>query len=292
MPVDVAAAERFVLANARLLDRHRFAALCGGPTAPALAALRAYRNEDGGFGHALEPDVRAPCSEPTATAQALDILLEVGAVGDPMLAAAADWVAGIAGSDGSVPFVLPTAVGYPRAPWMEPAPGGSHLTFAFAAALTTARHGGEWLERATAWCWNKLEDDDRLSAYWVKFALSFVDSVADASRAEAALDRLRPLLETDGSITVPGGADDERLTPLMLAPHPDARSRALFTREQVDADLERVQGGQEDDGGWGFDWLAWSSGQEVEWRGAVTVWALATLREHGRIDVAEPERTH
>ena len=31
-----------------------------------------------------------------------------------------------------------------------------------------------------------------------------------------------------------------------------------------------------------FDWLAWSPGQAVEWRGIVTLRALATLRAHGR----------
>lgn len=48
-----------VLANARLLDRHRLAVLLhGAPVAPVLDALRAYRNPDGGFGHALEPESR------------------------------------------------------------------------------------------------------------------------------------------------------------------------------------------------------------------------------------------
>src|SRR5918998_5528909 len=97
MPIDVEAAERFVLANARLLDRHRLAELLhGAPTAPVLQALRAYRNPDGGFGHALEPDVRAPQSEPAAALHALEVLSGIGALDDPMVAGAAAWVAGIA----------------------------------------------------------------------------------------------------------------------------------------------------------------------------------------------------
>src|SRR5215510_14808730 len=74
MPVDIAAAERFIHANARLLERHRLAVLLyGAPVAPVLEALRAYRNPDGGFGHALEPDVRAPDSEPASVLQALEV---------------------------------------------------------------------------------------------------------------------------------------------------------------------------------------------------------------------------
>src|SRR4051812_20023188 len=118
MSVDIQSAERFVLSNARLLDRHRLAVLLhGAPVAPVLAALRAYRNSDGGFGHALEPDVRAPESEPASVLHALDVLAEVGALGDPMVADAAAWVAAIADPDGGVPFVLPTAAAYPHAPW-------------------------------------------------------------------------------------------------------------------------------------------------------------------------------
>src|SRR5215218_9541064 len=107
MPIDIAAAETFVLANARLLDRHRLAVLLhGASVATVLDALRAYRNPDGGFGHALEPDVRAPESEPAATLHALEVLAGIGALGDPMVADAAAWVATIADPGGGVPFVL------------------------------------------------------------------------------------------------------------------------------------------------------------------------------------------
>jgi hypothetical protein len=283
MPVNVDAAERFVLANARLLDGHRLAVLLhGAPVAPVLDALRAYRNPDGGFGHALEPDVRAPQSEPTATLHALEVLAGVGALDDPMVADAAAWAASIADPDGGVPFVLPTAAAYPHAPWMVPSEGGSHLTIALAAALWEADSDEPWLRRATDWCWAKLERPDELSAYWVKFSLGFLDCVPDRRRARAVIEDLRSQIGADGSMPVPGGAENERLTPLTLSPRPGARSRALFTSDQIESDLDLVQQGQQEDGGWTFDWLAWSPGQSVEWRGAVTLRALATLRAHGR----------
>ena len=61
MTIDLDSARTFTYANARVLERHRVAALIdGAPAEPVVAALRAYRNPDGGFGHALEPDVRGP----------------------------------------------------------------------------------------------------------------------------------------------------------------------------------------------------------------------------------------
>lgn len=284
MPVNIDAAERFVLASARLLDRHRLAVLLhGASVTPVLQALRAYRNVDGGFGHALEPDVRSPESEPAATLHALEVLAEIGALDDPMVADAAAWIGTITDPDGGVPFVLPSAADHPHAPWMVPSAGGSHLTFAISARLWEAGSSVSWLRRATEWCWAKLEASDELSGYWVKFSLDFLDNVPDQKRAAAAIERLRPQLGADGSLPVPGGTEDERLTPLALSPRPDRRSRALFTDDQLEADLELLEQGQQDDGGWTFDWLAWSPGQSVEWRGAVTLRALATLGAHGRM---------
>jgi len=283
MPADLAAAERFVLANARLLDRHRVAVLLhDAPVAPVLDALRAYRNPDGGFGHALEPDVRSPASEPSATLHALRVLAEIEALDDAMVPDAAAWLATIAEPDGGVPFLLPTAGDHPLAPFLKPSPGSSFLTFALAGALWHAGSNAPWLARATDWCWAELEDPAELHAYGVKCALEFLDAVPDEPRARATLERLRPMLEPDGSIPVRGGTADERLTPLVLSERPGLRSRALLTEAQIEADLDRLEQGQQDDGGWMFDWQDWSPGQAVESRGAVTVEALATLRAHGR----------
>jgi len=289
VPVDVGAAERFVFANARVLERHRLAVLLsGGEVAPVLEALRAYHNPDGGFGHALQPDVRAPESEPASTLSALEVLAEVGALDDPMVEGAGAWIGTIADRDGGMPFVLPSAAAHPHAPWMVPSDGGSFLTFAIAARLWEAGSSEPWLDRATDWCWSKLESSDELSAYWLKFSLDFLDHVPDQARASATIERLRSQLGRDGSIPVPGGTENERLTPLALSPRPDSRSRALFTDDQVDIDIDLLERGQQVDGGWTFDWLAWSPGQSIEWRGILTVRALATVAGHGRL---RPQRS-
>lgn len=284
MSVDLAAAERFMYESARLIDRHRLAvALHDAPIEPVLNALRAYRNPDGGFGHGLEPDVRGPHSEPVSTLDALELLVEIGAPEDPMLADAVAWLASIAFPDGSITMAMPTAAAYPHAPWMVPSDGGSHLTFMLAAVLSDAGVSHPWLERAHGWCWERIESRDGLDGYWIKAGLQFLDRVADDRRAVAAIERLRDKLDVDGSIPVPGGTADERLRPLVLSPHPELRSRTLFTQAQIDRELDSLEAGQQEDGGWSFDFLAWSPGQELDWRGGVTLGALDTLRSHGRI---------
>ena len=128
-----------------------------------------------------------------------------------------------------------------------------------------------------------LDRPDALSGYWVKFGLRFLDAVPDEDRARTAIDALASQLDADGSLPVEGGTADERLTPLALSPTPGLRSRALFSPDQIAADLDALEAAQQDDGGWTFDWLAWSPGQSVEWRGAVTFQALATLEAHQRL---------
>lgn len=295
MSVDLAAAERFLLTNGRVLERHRLAVLLhGGPVDRVLAALRPYRNPDGGFGHALEPDVRGAHSEPLSTQAALDALDEVAALQDPMVADALTWIASIALPDGGVPFALPAALDAPHAPWVAPGTSGSHLTFAFAALAHRARwsFGAEtetqtWINRAVAWSWARLDDPRRLTAYDVKFGLAFLDATPDDERARAAVARIAPLIGDDGTLPVPGGAEGERLTALTLSPRPGGRSRALFGADAIDGELDRLEAGQQADGGWTFDWGTWCPAQAVEWRGLVTLSALATLLAHGRVAAGE-----
>lgn len=284
MNIDLTAARQYIESSARVLERHRLAVLLdSGPVEPVRTALAAYRNPDGGFGHALEPDVRCPGSQPSAALSALEILAELDMPGDPMVSGLADWIAGIADPDGGVPTVLPSATGHPHAPWMTPNPEAGFLTYALAAGLWRlgARH--PWLDKATAWCWRRIDAVEAPTGYTVKFALQFLDAVPDPARAAAAVERFRSAVREDGTVPVEGGVENEQLRPLTLSPHPGAPSRALFGEKVIAADLDRLEREQLDDGGWDFDFLHFTPGQTVEWRGAVTVGAVGTLREHGRV---------
>src|SRR5437764_5870908 len=86
-------AQDFTWRNARLIERYLFTALfAGGSREPVLAALRAYQNEDGGFGNALEPDKRCPSSQPQDIEIALRILDAIDSLDDPMVARACDYL--------------------------------------------------------------------------------------------------------------------------------------------------------------------------------------------------------
>src|SRR5207237_1243101 len=103
--VDLGAAANFIWRNARVLERHVFAALfLRGEKMCALEALRPYQNKDGGFGNGLEPDLRGPVSQPVPTEFAFRTLDQVGAFEETMIARACDYLLTVTTSEGGVPW--------------------------------------------------------------------------------------------------------------------------------------------------------------------------------------------
>jgi hypothetical protein len=283
MPVDRAAAETFIWSTARLLDRHRYAMLFkDGPAEPVIAALRGYQNSDGGLGHALEPDLRGPASQPGPTLYALEILGETGALDCEVGEEARSWFARIAAPDGGIPSALPGFEAYPHAPWWTAEPG-SMLTFGLAGVLHAGAVGDEeWLTRTTDWCWREIEAEPEPSPYWLKYVCGFLDAVPDEERALAALRSLASRVGPT-ALAPAGGAEGEALRPLDFSPRPGSRSRILVSDTHIEAHLDAVEKQQQDDGGWRFDWSAWSPAQTADWRGIVTIRALTWLRDNGRL---------
>jgi hypothetical protein len=287
MSFDPDAAKTFIYAHARLLERHRLAHLLGeaGPER-VVDTLRAYRNADGGFGNAIEPDMRAPVSQPVGAHTAMEILHEVGVHDDELIQGAADWLATIARADGGVPFCLPSALDYPRNPIWQPADESSIIqTAANAAALHALGVAHPWLDGADEFLWREIDaldlttaDDNPGTGYVVRFAISFLNAVPDADRADAALDALTPGL--DRFVSPEPGGDVQ--TGLDIAPRPDSRARRLLDPADVERNLDALEAAQQPDGGWTFGWDGWNPAATLEWRGVVTIDALRTLAANGR----------
>jgi hypothetical protein len=113
--------------------------------------------------------------------------------------------------------------------------------------------------------------------------LRFLQYVPDRDRAQQAMTRLRPLILDSGIVTLDPDAPGEVHSPLDFAPLPDSIARPLFDEATIKAHLDHLAHAQLDDGGWTFNWLAWSPAAEREWRGALTVDALHLLRANGRL---------
>lgn len=290
---DLDAAEEFIFHEARLLERLRFAHLFrGAPAEPVLTALDAYRNEDGGFGNALEPDLRGAGSEPIPTQYAMEFLDELGrGPDDPRVQGACRFLGQIMREDGSLPFVTEASTRSPHAPYLQYSDGGS-LTQSAANAAALHRLGvqHETLDRQTTFCWQAISTFDLAPdepgpgpAYDLLFSFAFLNAVPETDRAVAVLSDWGPRLETSGLVSFEPGTAEELPSPLTLAPHPDSRSRRLFDPQVIEKQLDALESAQLADGGWTAPWLGWNPAAAHEWRGIVTVENLKLLRANGRL---------
>jgi len=284
---DTLAARRFVTLHARLIDRRRM----DGDPALIRSALAAYRNPDGGFGY-LEPDLPDPASQPITALAALEVLHEIGAApDDPLMVDVAGWLETVTHTDGGLDFVLPyDADAIPHAPWMTPPAertSSLHMTAAVAAAAHRAGMGAgpgrTWLDHASAFVWGRLDHLDPRPGYEWKYVIDFLDAVADPERAGPVLDTVATTLAGRESIPVAGGTEGEVITALTAAPTPEHLGRTLFDRAAIERQLDELERGQQDDGGWTFDWLHWDDAVAWAWRGKLTVDALRTLATNGRL---------
>ncbi|MHC4959221.1 MAG: hypothetical protein ACYTGN_12705 [Planctomycetota bacterium] len=276
-------AATFLSGHARVLEWRLFeVAFQGGDPAAVRHALEAYRNADGGFGHALEPDARVPTSQPLFAHFALTAMREAGLPGGEGVAA---YLASVARDDGALPYLLPDAMEHPRA-------GHWNGDFALAPSLhaTAGVLGGlhalgvrndDWVTRATTWCIERIWDGPRYSGQTI---LNILDMLLHLPRpvdsiVKAVTDHLFEsdyvLMETP--ITTYG------LTPLRFAPAPDHPLRPLFPDEAIERHLDDLVSRQEDDGGWPLHWTPPDGAARDAWRGRWTLDALRTLRAYGRI---------
>lgn len=286
---DLGKARLFLAASGRVLDRRRFErAFDGGQAQPVRDAVAAYRNHDGGFGHALEPDGRSPASQPAAVELALRTLHEAQAWSDELARGACDWLAATAPAEGGAAFVDDTIEGWPHAPWWQPEPGrpASLISTGLIAGTLHARQATHpWLDRATDLMWSRIGSltAGQATPYGMRGVLRFLDHVPDRARAERAFDAVGPLLLTQALVELDPDAEGETHGPLDYAPAPACLARRLFDDTTIDAHLARLAGAQREDGGWMFNWPAWSPAAGQDWRGSVTVDALQVLRTYGRL---------
>jgi hypothetical protein len=283
---DFDAAATFLAASARILDRRVFERLFqGGPAAPVRDAIGAYRNDDGGFGHALEPDCRTAASQPAAVEMALRLMDATDTWDTAVVTRACDWLARVAPAEGGAAFVEPSVSEGPHAPWWVPAdghPASLIQTGQIAGVLHARGVTHPWLDRATEVMWDRISTLTEPSGYEMFGVLAFLQDVPDRARADAALKRVGPLLFSRNLVALDPEAAGEVHSPLDFAGTPESVARPLFDEATITAHLDHLASAQRDDGGWMFNWASWSPAAEADWRGFLTIGALRILRANGR----------
>lgn len=273
-----------------------------GSRTNVLAALATYQNTDGGFGHALDPDMRTSASSVLATTIALGILREIGATEDtPGLPAALTYLMDSYDvARERWPIVPPEVEDAPHAPWW--AYDGTEESF-----------GRFWANpRASVvsylWQFRRLVPSpfvesalqsvfDEVMRYPQHMEMHDLACVIDLLETpdlpeetyQGLLDKLlRALPRT--AVLDPAQWGDYNLKPLDVVQSPDSPLAAAFDpallETNLDYDIERGPV----DGVWGPAWswdfvdaAAWSEA-EREYKGILTLRKLKTLWAFDRIE--------
>ena len=281
--------------EARPLERALFAHWFeNAPRDTVLAELGKFQNPDGGFGHALEPDLRLDDSSVYHTTVALQLLRELDApAAHPLVAGALRYLAGTYQPEARAWPIIPAAADrVPRAPWWN-----------YDADLTKflgnprAEVTGYLLDYGTPPAGlldavmahfdaqpEKMEMHDLLC--YVRLAGSRALPAAARNQLQARLNRT--------IAAVLGRTPEEwknySLKPLTVAPVP-ASSFTESLGMEIAANLDYEIGQQGPDGAWAPNW-SWFDGKyraewavaEREWKGILTVRLLRTLQAYGRLE--------
>ncbi|AZS16411.1 hypothetical protein [Paenibacillus lutimineralis] len=285
----------FIYKNARLLDRMRFAYhFENGSKSDVLRALQAYQNQDGGFGNALEPDMRCPHSQPVTTEAALLIIKEVGGFDSVMLDGTLSYLQGISLSGGGLPRATTAVNDYPHAPWWTTEqdgvpslnPTGSIIGILLGQSECTEFQAEQWFQEQVGFVWRCLEEssagpgDYHDAMQWISFLETVPGEPERTAKYKGILDEW---------LTGPKGieknvhAEGYVHKVLDYAKTPDCYANRLLQSDNIERHLDWLMDGQQADGGWNITFPAVSPTGEQEWRGSITVDRLITLKAYGRL---------
>jgi len=304
-PESFAQARHFLKTQARPLDRalfeHRFE---GAPAATVLSELAPFQNPDGGFGRALEPDLRSPSSSALATGIGLRLLKELGCSADhPMVHKAADYLLATFDPQRHVWRVAPDDVNaYPHAGWWHDEEGSLARTFDGFRVIPRAQLVGllhhyaslvpaAWLADLTERTVADVETIETLGTGGgddLVYALGLAETPElPESFQERLSARIRSVVPQAVSRD-PGEWDTYCITPLKIAPSPasivaDLLDDALQVHLDYQVDQQTPAGTWDPVWSWADAYPAAWERAKREWRGHLTLETLTSLRAFGRL---------
>jgi hypothetical protein len=269
--------------------------------AVVVEALRGYQNHDGGFGRALEPDVRMQDSSVVATKYALQILVDIQASDQEELVQ--DGVAYLLDhydqKKQAWPLVTDEVMDAPHAPWWDI----EGLEEEFGSFLANPKAG---IVRCLLEYRQLVPGgflDDVLHTLMAHFealpiemeffdAISFLQLLQSNHLDDDHRERLLSKLKLTGRRIVnrdPGKWLEFAVKPLWLAPSPFAPLAGILEGD-VQRNLDFEIGNQNKDGSWSPSWSwgascpeSWEAA-EKEWKSILTLAMLRSLRDFRRID--------
>ena len=278
-------ARRFMYSEARLLERRLFAVAFDGAEPVTVGRLvSAYRNPDGGLGHALEPDLRCPESQPLFAEFGLRAMRDARCHDREVALSICSFLERVSDPAGLVPMLLPSALTSPHAAhWTSSGEPGINPTAGICGLLHFQGIEHSWLSRATRTCCELLLQRAPDEAHSLLCAARLAEHLPDRTMASDITDRIATALPDARFFISSAPVAAYGLTPLHFAPSPSSPLRRLFTQEQIDGHLADLKRRQQEDGGWPISWNPPGPASAGEWRGVCTLEAVSVLAAYGWI---------
>ncbi|ASA24857.1 hypothetical protein [Paenibacillus donghaensis] len=238
--MDFEKAERFIWRNGRLLERRIFEFVFhDGTKNNMLRAIKAYQNDDGGFGNAIEPDLRTPESQPLYTEFALRTLYDCNIKDAELANQACDYVALYADLSRGIPKIFPSSSYFPRA------------------------------ERISSRIYN--------DSHTILTAFCLLESLPQTDYVKELFGKLSSELIQANFFCLEARPQDNGLTPLDFSPLSNSYCRDIFSQTTINEHLKVMESQQEADGGYLIQWEPPGEMAKLEWRAHKTLKSLITL---------------
>ena len=294
-------AKAIIFTQGRELDRRLFSFTFEyGQGNAVVDALKSYQNSDGGFGNALEPDIRTSASSAIATQHAFEYLRAVGAPDTDLVRNGIEYLVQTFDDDRGVwPIIPPEVEDAPHAPWWgyvdseenfdgcraNPTAALTGLLLSFpqiVPSLLLTRAAEQTVDYI-----NSMQDADMKMHEYLCY-LTLVEAVTGSNREKILKKLIR---------TAPHTIEFEQekwsdycLRPLAVVPKPGSPLSSIIKSSVIEANLDFEVDEQLDDGSWPLPWswdfidaAAWSKA-EKEWKGHHTLQKLVVLRDYGRLE--------
>ena len=291
-------AAQFLMKHARPLERARFRFhFENGPDIDVWRELGTFQNADGGFGRALEIDLRTPDSSAIATTHALQIARELKLTSDhELVRRAMDYLRTTCATGNHVwPIIPATANNAPHAPWWttknlaaswnhfraNPTAEIAGYLFLFGTAADKA-----WRQQVLTGALDYLATQpDRMNMHELLCFVRLAEMVELPVASQQKLARaVSAIVDCDPSRWPSYG-----LRPLSVVKSPQSPYYAPL-RDAVANNLDYLIREQTEDVSWPPTWSWGDAFPETwpvarrEWQGVMTLDALKTLRAFGRLE--------
>ena len=293
----------FIHSAARPLEQALFAYYFhAGTPEEVYAQLAHFQNPDGGFGRALEPDLRLPASSVYVTTIGLQILRDLATpAAHPLTHGAIRYLLQTFDAERQRwPIIPPAASEAPHAPWWSygddlPARFGEYLANPRAEILGYLYDYAELVPHALiqelteAIISHLASQPDAMEMHDL---LCYLRLLETRSLPEAVRTPLLRKLQVVVDRTVarePADWEHYGLQPLSVISSPTSPLAPLLG-EAIDRNLDYLIAHQGADGAWGPSWTwgdlfpeTWPAA-EREWKGVITVSTLRKLQTFGRLE--------